>query len=126
LASRRRSRPSRANAGRPYPSCVDHSGHRQHALTEPYWAKATELRRDGSNRREHILNSYDIIRPRCGMTSTDPRMETGEREARTPLGRRLEELRRAIVSSGTRLLPPDELEREVAERRGERATSDID
>lgn len=58
------------------------------------------------------------------MTSTDPRTETSEREARTPLGRRLEELRTQIVSSGTRLLSWDEVEREVAERRGERSTPD--
>jgi hypothetical protein len=58
------------------------------------------------------------------MTSTDPRIEIGEREARTPLSRRLEELRAAIVSSGMELLSWDELEREVAERRGERSTPD--
>jgi hypothetical protein len=58
------------------------------------------------------------------MTSTDPRAAIDERKARTPLGRRLEELRTAIVSSGTRLLTWDELECEVSERRGERSPSD--
>lgn len=60
------------------------------------------------------------------MTSTDPHADIGEREVRTPLGRRLEELRRVIVSSGTRLLSSDELERDVAERRGERPASERD
>lgn len=60
------------------------------------------------------------------MTSTDPRIEIDKRKARTPLGCRLEELRTAIVSSGTQLLSWDELEREVAERRGERTASDHD
>ncbi|MFL6193025.1 MAG: hypothetical protein ACJ75H_02545 [Thermoanaerobaculia bacterium] len=42
---------------------------------------------------------------------------------RTPLGRQLWEIRQRIVASGERLLDWDELEREVAERRGERAGS---
>lgn len=58
------------------------------------------------------------------MTSTGPGPEIGERDARTALGHRLEELRRAIISAGTRLLSWDELEHEIAERRGEQPTSD--
>jgi hypothetical protein len=41
-----------------------------------------------------------------------------EFEPRTELGRRLWELRKRIVSSGEPLLDWDDLEREVAERRG--------
>lgn len=37
---------------------------------------------------------------------------------RTPLGRRLWEIRKRIVESGEPLLDWDDLEREVAERRG--------
>jgi hypothetical protein len=58
------------------------------------------------------------------MASTNPRSEIDEHEARTPLGRRLEELRSVIASSGKRLLSWEELEREVAERRGENRASD--
>jgi hypothetical protein len=58
------------------------------------------------------------------MASTDPRIQTDAREARTLLGRRLEEIRAAIVSSGTELLSRVDLEREVSTRRGERRTSD--
>jgi hypothetical protein len=39
--------------------------------------------------------------------------------ARTELGRRLRALREQIVASGERLLDWDELEQEIAERRGE-------
>jgi len=39
-------------------------------------------------------------------------------EPRTELGRRLWELRKKIVASGEPLLSRDEIEREVAERRG--------
>jgi hypothetical protein len=39
--------------------------------------------------------------------------------ARTPLGRRLAELRARIVASGEPLLDWSQLEREIAERRGE-------
>ncbi len=38
----------------------------------------------------------------------------------TPLGRRLREIRERIVASGERLLSWDEVERELAARRGER------
>ncbi|HEY2289963.1 MAG TPA: hypothetical protein VGM86_04600 [Thermoanaerobaculia bacterium] len=38
---------------------------------------------------------------------------------RTPLGRRLWEIRKRIVESGEPLLDREDLEREVAERRGE-------
>jgi hypothetical protein len=36
----------------------------------------------------------------------------------TPLGKKLWEIRQAIVASGVPLLSDDELEREIAERRG--------
>lgn len=39
-------------------------------------------------------------------------------EPRTELGRRLWELRKKIVASGEPLLDHDEIEREIAERRG--------
>jgi len=42
--------------------------------------------------------------------------------ARTPLGRRLLQLRQNIIRSGVPLLNWEDLEREVAERRGERNT----
>jgi hypothetical protein len=58
------------------------------------------------------------------MASTDPRIQIDAREARTPLERRLEEIRAAIVSSGTDLLSGDDLEREISTRRGERRISD--
>lgn len=38
---------------------------------------------------------------------------------KTPLGRKLLEIRQRIVASGEPLLSLDELEREIAERRGE-------
>jgi hypothetical protein len=60
------------------------------------------------------------------MASTDPRTKNHRRNVNTPLGRRLEDLRTAIVSSGRRLLSWDELQREKAERRGERPLSDRD
>ena len=41
------------------------------------------------------------------------------RQARTALGRRLRELRARIVASGIRLLSWDDIERELAQRRGE-------
>jgi hypothetical protein len=39
-------------------------------------------------------------------------------QPKTPLGRRLWELRKRIVASGEPLLDWDDLEREIAERRG--------
>ena len=41
-----------------------------------------------------------------------------ELQPRTPLGRRLWELRKQIVASGEPLLDWEDLEREIAERRG--------
>ena len=41
-----------------------------------------------------------------------------EFQPKTPLGRRLWELRKRIVASGVPLLEWDDIEREVAERRG--------
>jgi len=41
-----------------------------------------------------------------------------EFKPRTPLGRRLWELRKRIIASGQPLLDWDDLEREIAERRG--------
>lgn len=43
-----------------------------------------------------------------------------EYQPRTPLGHRLWEIRKRIVASGERLLTWDEIEDEVARRRGER------
>ena len=40
------------------------------------------------------------------------------RQAKTPLGRRLWEIRASIVASGVALLSWDEIDQEVAERRG--------
>ena len=36
----------------------------------------------------------------------------------SPLGRRLMEIRKKFIAEGGKLLTPDELEREIAERRG--------
>jgi len=57
------------------------------------------------------------------MAAADSGTEIDERQARTPLGRTLQEIRRVIVTSGTPLLSWEELERELNDRRGERATS---
>ena len=46
-------------------------------------------------------------------------LESTAYEPRTPLGKRLMELRRRIVESGEPLLDWNALERELAERRGE-------
>lgn len=48
--------------------------------------------------------------------------EEEEFHPRTLLGRRLWEIRKQIVASGAPLLDWDDLEREVAERRGERTS----
>jgi hypothetical protein len=45
-------------------------------------------------------------------------------QPKTPLGRRLWELRQEIIRSGEPLLDAEALEREVAERRGERRDLD--
>jgi hypothetical protein len=47
-----------------------------------------------------------------------PLLPEEEFKPRTPLGRRLWELRKRIVASGQPLLDWDDLEREIAERRG--------
>ncbi len=44
-----------------------------------------------------------------------------QRPAKTPLGERLMRIRERIVKSGAPLLDWDDIEREVAERRGEKA-----
>jgi hypothetical protein len=50
------------------------------------------------------------------MASSEDREE--EFQPRTPLGQRLWEIRKRIVASGEPLLEGDDLEREIAERRG--------
>ena len=52
----------------------------------------------------------------CG-SANGSKPETDE-EAISPLGRRLREIRARIVASGVPLLNWEELEREIAERRG--------
>ncbi len=61
------------------------------------------------------------------ITSDEPATERGSangsepetnQEAISPLGRRLREIRARIVASGVPLLNWEELEREIAERRG--------
>lgn len=52
---------------------------------------------------------------------SNPREE--EFHPRTPLGRRLWEIRKRIVESGEPLLDGEDLEREIAERRGGAAES---
>ena len=52
--------------------------------------------------------------------STGQPDDLGAYTPRTPLGARLLEIRRRVVSSGAPLLDWDALEREIAERRGER------
>ena len=49
-----------------------------------------------------------------------PESEEAEYEPRTELGRKLVRLRKEIELSGEPLLDWDDLEREIAERRGER------
>jgi hypothetical protein len=53
-------------------------------------------------------------------TIADQALEAPEPEfqPKTPLGRRLWELRKQIVASGEPLLDSEDLEREIAERRG--------
>lgn len=53
-------------------------------------------------------------------TTADEALEAPEPEfqPKTPLGRRLWELRQQIVASGELLLDWEDLEREIAERRG--------
>ena len=46
--------------------------------------------------------------------------ELAQRVLRTPLGRRLQEIRARIVASGLPLLTRDDIEREVAGRQGSR------
>jgi hypothetical protein len=67
------------------------------------------------------------IAERRGGVSEEDTIDAGERptvpvedefQPRTPLGRSLWELRKQIVASGEPLLDRDDLEREVAERRG--------
>jgi hypothetical protein len=58
------------------------------------------------------------------------RLEVTERsvtdgEPRTPLGRQLAEIRSRIVASGERLLDWDEIDREVALRRGGQDSSQL-
>jgi hypothetical protein len=52
--------------------------------------------------------------------AAEPSTETPKEEfqPRTPLGRRLWELRKRIVASGEPLLDWDDIDREIAERRG--------
>lgn len=50
---------------------------------------------------------------------TTPEPVPFDYKPRTPLGRKLLEIRRRIIASGEPLLSLDELERELAERRGE-------
>ena len=47
-------------------------------------------------------------------------LEIEEYHPRTALGRRLWRIRKRIVASGERLLDWDDLDREIADRRGER------
>jgi hypothetical protein len=47
-----------------------------------------------------------------------PNVDSTSYEPRTPLGHRLWELRKQIIASGERLLSWEEIEREVAERKG--------
>jgi len=53
-------------------------------------------------------------------TTADQALEASEPEfqPKTPLGHRLWELRKQIVASGEPLLDLEDLEREIAERRG--------
>jgi hypothetical protein len=53
------------------------------------------------------------------MTRSDDEGDISPRTPRTPLGERLLRIRERIVASGEPLLSWAEIEREVAERRGE-------
>jgi len=61
-----------------------------------------------------ILNS-----PTASPFTVPPPGRRTASEPQTALGKRLRELRLAIVASGVKLLNWNELEREIAERRGE-------
>lgn len=61
----------------------------------------------------------DLARPLEGNETRVSEKEP-DYEARTPLGRKLVRIREQIEQSGVPLLDWDELEREIAERRGER------
>ena len=68
-----------------------------------------------SNRKN--ATTIDGESPTVG-TAQVPITDSFSYEPRTPLGHRLWELRRQIVASGEKLLTWEEIEREVAERRG--------
>lgn len=54
-----------------------------------------------------------------------PDVPESDFQPRTPLGRRLWEIRNRILASGEPLLDWDDIEREVAERRGGVSESDL-
>jgi hypothetical protein len=68
--------------------------------------------------RSEVADSEVEGTPDSRTDSTPPIEDDGEYTPRTPLGRELVEIRKRIVASGQPLLDWDDLEREVAERRG--------
>ena len=62
----------------------------------------------------------NLAKPAGAEERTSPDSQEPEYIPKTPLGRKLVRLRKEIVRAGVPLLDWDDLEREVAERRGER------
>jgi hypothetical protein len=80
---------------------------------------------------ERVEGADDSTWSKIGIVMATPRKQPSilsnpseeEFHPRTPLGRKLWEIRQRIVDSGEPLLDWEDLEREVAERRGERTGS---
>jgi len=86
---------------------------------------------EGNGRSSSAVFQAKIFLNQQGMAETGSNENTAERARtvweevgslmpRTPLGRRLWAIRRRIVASGTPLLGWEEIDREIAIRRGER------
>jgi hypothetical protein len=58
-------------------------------------------------------------------TNTPTFSKDTERTPRTPLGKKLLEIRRKIVASGRPLLTWDDVEREISEQRGRQTTGEL-
>lgn len=68
------------------------------------------------------MPKIDTGRLPADMAAAPPHSEAPGYEPRTPLGQKLMVLRRQIARSGEPLLDWEDLDREIAERRGERSS----
>ncbi|NJK28299.1 MAG: hypothetical protein HC925_07200 [Coleofasciculaceae cyanobacterium SM2_3_26] len=66
-----------------------------------------------SEQQQAVLRFMDLLDTHA-IRATDPAFQP----ARTPLGQKLRDIRAQIIASGAPLLTAEEVEREVAERRG--------